>query len=473
MMAPTVERVSEPSTFKYRAFLSYSHRDAHWAKWLHAALEGYSIDKDLVGRQTPVGAVPKVLRPIFRDREDFSAGHSLTEQTAAALDASQFMVVLCSPNAAKSQYVNEEIRRFKALGRADRVIPVIVAGEPGDPDEECFPPALRFKLGSDGALTDEREEPIAADARPQGDGKALAKIKLIAGLLGVGFDEIVRRDQRARRRRHRIWGAIAASFLFLAVMATGSAVYAFNKLIESEENLDHAVEFAYGFVSEAAAEADRYGVSVETTLKLLRRAEQALDSLISAGRDTAQLRYRRALMLLNFAETYQKLGQSQTARERAELARSQLSALVAQHPDRLAWQRDLAIAHNRLGDILGEQGALADALANYRAALDLLQRLTTLEARRLDWQVDLARTLPARTRRRRSGRQARAREPRRPAGPVDRPSAHRLRAVQSGRLGGGTRALPSEPRDPPAAGDGQSREHALATGAAGSAQRDW
>jgi hypothetical protein len=87
----------------------------------------------LVGRQTPAGPVPKTPRPIFRDREDFSAGHSLTEQTIAALEASQFLLVLCSPNAARSQYVNEEVRRFKALGRGACVIPMIVDGEPGDP----------------------------------------------------------------------------------------------------------------------------------------------------------------------------------------------------------------------------------------------------------------------------------------------------------------------------------------------------
>ena len=110
--------MSEPRTFKYRAFLSYSHRDTRWAKWMHAALEGYRIDKDLAGRPTPAGAVPKSLRPIFRDREDFSAGHSLTEQTEAALEASRFMVVLCSPNAAKSQYVNEEICRFMSTRRS-------------------------------------------------------------------------------------------------------------------------------------------------------------------------------------------------------------------------------------------------------------------------------------------------------------------------------------------------------------------
>jgi eukaryotic-like serine/threonine-protein kinase len=115
--------LAEITAFKYRAFLSYSHRDAAWGKWLHSALEGFSIDKDLIGRATPAGPVPKTLRPIFRDREDFAAGPSLSEQTIAALEASQFLIVICSPNSAQSKYVNEEIRRFKALGRAQNIIP--------------------------------------------------------------------------------------------------------------------------------------------------------------------------------------------------------------------------------------------------------------------------------------------------------------------------------------------------------------
>ena len=98
--------MAEATQFKYRAFLSYSHHDKAWGKWLHSALEGYRIDKDVVGRETAAGPVPKTLRPIFRDREDFSAGHSLTAQTIAALEASQFLIVICSPNAAQSRYVN-------------------------------------------------------------------------------------------------------------------------------------------------------------------------------------------------------------------------------------------------------------------------------------------------------------------------------------------------------------------------------
>jgi len=208
--------------FKYRAFLSYSHRDTAWAKWLHRALEGYRVEKDLVGRATTHGAAPKTLRPIFRDRDDFSAGHSLSDQSLAALQASQFLVVICSPNAARSRYVDQEIASFKALGRAAQVILIIVDGEPGDAERECFPPSARLAFDQTGQPTGEREEPIAADARPQGDGKELAKLKVVAALLGLPLDEIVRRARRARRRRIAFQiGAAGSTVVLIAMAALG------------------------------------------------------------------------------------------------------------------------------------------------------------------------------------------------------------------------------------------------------------
>lgn len=84
--------------------------------------------------------------------------------------------MICSPEAARSRWVNEEILAFKRLGREDRIFPLIVSGEPnasslpGRESEECFPPALRFHLRTDGTLGDAPAEPVAADARPGKDG---------------------------------------------------------------------------------------------------------------------------------------------------------------------------------------------------------------------------------------------------------------------------------------------------------------
>ncbi len=188
------------STFSYRAFLSYSHLDARYANWLHSALESFPIAKELIGRETAAGPVPKSLQPIFRDRDDFSAGPPLKDQTQKALERSQFLLVLCSPNAAMSPYVDEEIRQFKSLGRATSIIPIIIAGDPADPKGQCYPPSLRFKVQPNGILGDEEEQPIAADARPQGDGEEVAVRKVAAGLLGLNLDDLAR-SGRVRIKR--------------------------------------------------------------------------------------------------------------------------------------------------------------------------------------------------------------------------------------------------------------------------------
>jgi hypothetical protein len=172
--------MAEPAAFRYRAFISYSHADTAQAKRLHRALESFRIDKDLAGRETATGAIPKALRPIFRDRDEFTAGHALSDQTQAALDASRALIVICSPASAKSRYVNEEIRLFKSRHPERPVIPLIVAGKPGDSEVECFPPALKFKLDADGQVSKEAIEMLAADARDEGDGKSLALVKVIA-----------------------------------------------------------------------------------------------------------------------------------------------------------------------------------------------------------------------------------------------------------------------------------------------------
>jgi hypothetical protein len=177
--------VTGAAEIKYRAFLSYSHVDSGVAKQVHARLEGFRIDKDLVGRVTAMGAVPASLRPICRDRNDFDAGGGLREKTVEALDASAALIVLASPDAAESPYVNDEVRLFKARHPVRPVVPLIVDGAPGNPERECFPPALRFAVTPDGAVTETPSDVLAADLRETGDGFNLALAKAVARLLGL------------------------------------------------------------------------------------------------------------------------------------------------------------------------------------------------------------------------------------------------------------------------------------------------
>ena len=395
--------MTEPSAITYRAFLSYSHRDTAWGKSLHAALEGYRIDKDLVGRATAAGALPKTLRPIFRDREDFSAGHSLTAQTLAALEAAQFLIVICSPNAAQSQYVNEEIRRFRAMGRADRLIPVIVDGEPGDPARECFPPALRFKVGPDGEITGEREEPIAADARPQGDGKEVAKLKVVAGLLGVGLDEIVRRAERARRRRLRNWvGALASLTLIFAGLAVwaefnrreaeAQRLLADQRREQAERNFAVAHEVADSLVFNITKELrDVQGMRPETVQRILARAGLAFQKLVeSVGGDNPDVLRSQAGMYVEFGKTYAAQVDIELQLGAARKAVEIMQRLTATDPSNTRWQRDLFVSHIKVGDALAVQGKLTDALTSYRDATAIVERLAKAEPAETKWQSDLS-----------------------------------------------------------------------------------
>jgi hypothetical protein len=137
--------MSDSINFKYHAFLSYSHADTPMAEWLHSHLESFPLS-GLAGRVTASGQVPKQLRPVFRDREDFSAGHTLNDQTVAALEASAALILLCSPASAKSRYVNEEVRLFKHRCSERQIVPVILTGKPDNLEQECFPTALKFEL---------------------------------------------------------------------------------------------------------------------------------------------------------------------------------------------------------------------------------------------------------------------------------------------------------------------------------------
>jgi tetratricopeptide (TPR) repeat protein len=377
--------VDNPSPFKYRAFLSYSHRDIGWAKWLHARLEAFRFDKDLIGRETPLGPVPKTLRPIFRDREDFSGGHTLTDATVAALDAAAALIVLCSPVAASRPAVNEEVRLFRSRHPDRPVIPVIVDGT--WPDN--FPPALKFEIAADGSVTDRPTTILGPDLRDAADGKSLGLAKTIAGLTGLGADDVFRRAERARRRRTRIWGAVAGFCLLLAVFASGSAVYAWQQLKTNEAFLGATLKTATDIVNTAVAQAQKYNVPRAATLELLSKAEGLFDNMAQYGRPTPELQYQKAWMLIQFARNYAALGDTGKERSRAEEAYHLLAGLAAAKPNDTGYQHGLAAAYIEVGDVQVAQGDLAAALRSYRDSLAIRERLAQSDAGNAGWQRDL------------------------------------------------------------------------------------
>src|ERR1700730_1882275 len=138
-MSPGTQRAN--SNRRYAVFLSSRHADKNeqarqWGTWLHQALEGYEIPADLIGTKNNKGdTIPSSLYPVFRDEEELPADADLTRKIQQALERSSLLVVICSPRAAESRFVAEEIRYFKELGNSDRIVSLMIDGEPNVSDD--------------------------------------------------------------------------------------------------------------------------------------------------------------------------------------------------------------------------------------------------------------------------------------------------------------------------------------------------
>jgi hypothetical protein len=185
---------------RYTAFISYRHAepDRGWAIWLHGALESYVIpsplrkefDRRRIGR-------------IFRDEEELAASPHLSEDIREALRRSNWLIVVCSPRAKSSQWVDAEIQYFRELGRGDRILALLIEGEPAT----AFPASLfEIRQSAEGEAVFDYDEPLAADVRPDrersaGKARRFAKFRLLATILGYRFDDLRGREEERRFRR--------------------------------------------------------------------------------------------------------------------------------------------------------------------------------------------------------------------------------------------------------------------------------
>ena len=194
---------------EYVAFISYRHRqpDEAAAIRLHRMIEHYNIPADLrpKGRKRP--------GRVFRDEDELPLSTDLGESIRYALEHSEFLIAVCTPEYKKSRWCMEELDSFIAMHGRDRVLAVLVEGTP----EESFPPQLLIARDEEG--NEKSVEPLAANITAPTLRKSLRrlnteKLRIIASLLGCSFDSLYQREKRYRQRR-----IMAVSALALAVAA--------------------------------------------------------------------------------------------------------------------------------------------------------------------------------------------------------------------------------------------------------------
>lgn len=177
----------EMNGHKYLAYISYSRQDEKWAKFIQSKLEHYKIPKSLFNEKTDDKPRLTYLRPIFCGFNDLTEG-ALSNEIFSVLNSSNYLIVICSPFSAHSNWVDSEIQQFIALGRKDFIIPVIVEGKPhSNSEEECFPLALRQLSGGEEILGFNLQE----------YSKKAGITRIAARILGVKFDQLWKIQQRA------------------------------------------------------------------------------------------------------------------------------------------------------------------------------------------------------------------------------------------------------------------------------------
>ncbi len=221
-------------TRSYAAFISYRHEPLSMAvaKRLHTILERYHVPRAL--RRDG----EKRLGLVFRDLEELPLSADLSADIYSALDNSERLIVICTPETPKSKWVRREIEYFIKQHGHERVLVVLASGTP----ETSFPPELLARTDADGLPV----EPLAANVCADTEKASLRKLKreslrLIASLLSCPYDELAQRGKRYKRRvlfsLAALTALVAAGFIGLLLTKNADITTAFRAAQRDETRL--------------------------------------------------------------------------------------------------------------------------------------------------------------------------------------------------------------------------------------------
>jgi|GEM_PF-1718319 len=384
----------------YAAFISYAHADEAVAAKLHRAIETYHLPKAL--KNDP----DKIVKPVFRDVAELTAHHSLSEKIRDAVQRARFLIVLCSPAAKASHWVNEEIYLFRKLHGEGSVLSILVEGTP----ETSFPPAL----------TEDGREPLAANLNMDKAGFRFGVTQIVAAMVGTGLDALIQRDVKRRNRRLQI--GLAASLALSAFMgyATWSAIDARNEAQTSRDNAEELVEYMIGDLRQDLEGVGRLdiqqgvGAKIITYYKgqdlsdisddglaLLARAHHDQGKVaIDAGRfDDAKAEFETASAITGevlrrnpdntnaifahaqsefwYGEYFKKIGQIKETELRWESYYRLAQELLAIAPDNPDFILEAGYGANNLGNVFLGQSLYDKAEAHFNEAVGFYDRVLT------------------------------------------------------------------------------------------------
>ncbi len=280
------EKNNEKEIRHYCAFISYRHKplDMQAAKKVQAAIERYVIPKEL--RKSPE---QKKFGYVFRDEDELPVGSSLSDSIIYALDHTDFLIVICTPDLPESKWCEQEITYFLKTHDRSHVLAVLADGDP----EKSFSPYLLHTYDEDGNILSD-VEPLAANIA--GENHTISRknfsreiTRIYAAMLDVPFDTLWQRERRARTAR--VTGVlsvvIAGLSIFLGVTLRQNAVI-------SEQNRQQKIQLSSMLVDSGTEQLAEY------------HPKEALSDVLSAlsDRDPAIYDHRAEKLLTDVTHAY-------------------------------------------------------------------------------------------------------------------------------------------------------------------------
>jgi hypothetical protein len=222
--------------FSYSSFISYSSEDLKFSCALQSALEKFKIPK---AYSKNILTKHRRLLPVFRDRSDLNHSKTLSAGINKALENSAWLIVICSKNSCKSEWVKSEIETFISLGRREKIIPVIISGDldfyDKDVNENGTVPAimnshLKFEKTSsiDQLISDFRSKKINPI-----DKSEIEIQRIISTVLDVPLVDFTGRVEQQIQRKRLIDGFIILAFGAAVLIAS----FHYHKSYEAQNNL--------------------------------------------------------------------------------------------------------------------------------------------------------------------------------------------------------------------------------------------
>ena len=347
---------------RFTAFISYRHQspDDAIAKALHTAIETYGVPASI---RKKTGQ--KKLGRVFRDQEELPLSANLGSDIETALDSSDWFIAICSPRYLESRWCLRELDYFMQKKGRDRVLAVLVEGEP----ETSFPEVLRFSMDEAGNRTE--VEPLAANLRGSDWKKKLKdeKLRLLAPMLSVTFDELKRRErQRAIRRTFTVSAAVL-------VAAAGLGVFlAVNHARQERLREEAALQAAIAEEQRARAEEEQR-----------QKEEQA--AIAEAERQRAEEERLRAEEEQRQKEEQAAIAEAERQRAEEEQRKAEEERLRAEEEQRQKELERKNAIYNDLGERL-ERASAALKNGEKRTAASVLLGALTISGENEDMRRD-------------------------------------------------------------------------------------